>query len=121
MSSELSAKTEETLIHHLESFGVGDVDAILADFTEDSTIIMPTDTIRGLGNIRPLFEKFVSEIIPPGSSFQMSKQIIEEEIAYIVWSAESEKYRIPFASDTFLIRDGKIITQTIAFIMVEKD
>ena len=50
----------------------------------------------------------------PGSSFSMLQQLVEGEIAYIVWSAESQRYRVPLATDTYLIRDGKIVTQTFA-------
>jgi hypothetical protein len=42
----------------------------------------------------------------------VSKQIVEGEIAYIVWLGESEKIKIPFATDTFVVRDGKIVAQT---------
>ncbi len=33
--------SEITLDHHLYSFGEGDVEALLEDYTEDSTIIIP--------------------------------------------------------------------------------
>jgi len=44
----------------------------------------------------------------------MVQQLVEGEIAYIVWSAESQRYRIPLATDTYVIRDGKIVAQTFA-------
>jgi hypothetical protein len=50
----------------------------------------------------------------------MLKQVIEGEIAYIAWTFESEKVSIPFGSNTFVIRDGKIVTQTFAAQMLPK-
>lgn len=107
-------QTEKTLIHHLQSIGEGDIDGILSDYTEDAILITPDGTLRGHDEIRPLFEKFVSDILPVGSDFEISQQIIEGEVAYIVWSAESPGYKIPIGTDTFVIRDGKIVVQTFA-------
>jgi hypothetical protein len=79
----------------------------------------PEGTRRGSGEIRTLFESLVADL-PPGSTFEVSQQIIEGEIAYVVWSAESGKLKIPFATDTLIVRDGKIIAQTVAAQMETK-
>ena len=63
----------------------------------------------------------VTEIIPPGSDFQMSKQAVEGEVAYIVWSASSPKYDVPLGTDTFIVRDGKIMFQTFAGQIIPKN
>jgi hypothetical protein len=42
------------------------------------------------------------------SSLTVTQQKIEGEIAYLLWSAEPE---IPFGSDTFHVREGKIMVQ----------
>jgi hypothetical protein len=39
----------------------------------------------------------------------LTHQEVTGEIAYIIWTAEPF---IPFASDTFLIRDDSIVVQT---------
>ena len=44
--------------HHLQAFGIGDVDEILKDYTEASVIMTPDGPLHGLDEIRPLFEKF---------------------------------------------------------------
>jgi len=41
-------------------------------------------------------------------------------MAYIVWSGESGKLKIPFATDTLIVRDGKIVAQTFAAQMERK-
>ena len=46
---------ESILDHHTDAFGRGDVDAIVEDFTEESTIIFPKSVITGLDNIMHLF------------------------------------------------------------------
>ncbi|MEE9252289.1 MAG: nuclear transport factor 2 family protein [Thermodesulfobacteriota bacterium] len=113
-------QTENVLMHHLGSFGAGDIEGLLSDYTDDSIIITPDGVFRGLSKIKGLFEKFLSEIVPVGSDFVLSKKIIEDDIAYIVWSAESVNYKIPLGTDTFIVRDGKIVTQTVGMLMEEK-
>ena len=109
--SEIGKQTEETLLKHLQAFGSGDVDAIMADYDDASVLIMPDGPLRGTAEIRLGFEALLEDL-PPGSTIEVSKQIVEGEIAYIVWSGESEKVKIPFATDTFVVRDGKIVAQT---------
>jgi hypothetical protein len=50
----------------------------------------------------------------------MGLEEVEGQVAYIVWSAESERYRVPLATDTFLIRGGQIAVQTFAGRIEEK-
>jgi len=120
---ELSAEpkeTQDTLIRHLEAFGEGDIDALMADYAEDAVLFRPDSVLHGRDEIRSLFEVVIADILPPGSTVKMSQMITEGEIAYIVWSAESVTYKMPFGTDTFIIRDGKILTQTFAVRMVSK-
>ncbi len=114
VQTSVADQTEKTLLHHLQAFAEGDVDAVMSDYTEDSVLISPDGSMKGLDEIRQLFEKFLAEIVPPGSAFEMLQQVIEGEVAYIFWSAESSNYNIPLGTDTFVIRDGKIVIQTFA-------
>ncbi len=119
MLSEIGKRTEETLLKHLQAFGNGDVDAIMTDYDEAAVLIMPDGPLRGRAEIRSGFESLLADL-PPGSTLEVSKQIVEGEIAYIVWSGESEKLKIPFATDTFVVRDGKIVAQTFTPQMEKK-
>ena len=117
--SESGKRTEQTLLNHLQAFGRGDVDAIMTDYDEAAVFIKQDGTLRGTDEIRSFFESLVADL-PPGSALDVSEQIVEEDIAYIVWSGESEKVKIPFATDTFIVRDGKIVAQTLAAQMERK-
>jgi len=121
MSSPSSAQTAQTLQHHLESFYVGDVEAIMTDFAADAVLITPDGTLYGQAQIRPVFETFVTQIMPPGSTLTIVQQIVEGDIAYLLWAGESAHYRIPWGTDTFVIRAGKIVAQTFAAQMEAKD
>lgn len=112
--------SKSILDHHLGAFGARDVDAILQDYTEDSTIIIPKSVIKGLDKIRELYVNLTQNIVPQGSDFELVEKVVEGNIAYLIWNAESDRYKIPFASDTFIFENGKIKLQTVAFILEEK-
>ena len=113
MSSSIAEQTEKVLLHHLESVESG-IDAILADYADDAVLLTAKGALHGHSQIRPVFEWLIANVFTPASTFTMVKQLVEGEVAYIVWSAESERYRVPFATDTYLIRNGKIVIQTFA-------
>ena len=70
--------------------------------------------------MRPLFEAFFAEFAKPGASFDMKKQSVEGETAYIVWAAETADNVYELATDTFTVRDGKIVAQSFAAKVVPK-
>ncbi len=112
--------TESVVNHHLSSVGAADVDAIMEDFTEESVILMPEGPLRGLEAIRGLMTTLVTEMVPPGSDFNMINMSIEGEVGYIVWSASSEKFDSPIGTDTFIVKNDKIMVQTFAAKMDPK-
>jgi hypothetical protein len=103
--------TATTLAHHLAAFTTS-VDAILEDYTPESILFTPNGPIRGLDGIGAFFADFLTNS-PPAllQAIRLLRQDIDGEIAYIVWQAAPF---IPLASDTFVIRDGKIVVQTFA-------
>jgi ketosteroid isomerase-like protein len=110
----LARSTEEILNHHLQAFGAGDLSAILADYTDESVIITSDGVVRGLKELPSFFEPMFAEFAKPGTSFSMGKTVIEGETAFITWSAETADNVYELGTDTFWIRDGKIMTQTFA-------
>jgi len=110
----LTPSTQEVLDHHLQTFGAGDLDGILEDFTDQSIIITPEGVRRNRSEMSDFFSGLFAEFGKPGMSFSMDQQVVDGEIAYIRWSAETADNTYDLGTDTFLIRDGKIVTQTFA-------
>ena len=117
----MSTETEAVIDHHLEAFSSGDIDELMLDYTDNSVLITPERTLNNLNEICALFNKFITDVMPPGCDFELSKKIISGDIAYLIWSAESDNYKIPFGTDTFVIKDGKIATQTVAMVLELKN
>jgi hypothetical protein len=107
--------TERTLRHHLKAFGAGDLVAIMVDYADDALMITADETFRGHEQIRRFFAGIFGKVFPQGwSSISMTKQVVEGDIAYIIWTGTCAAFTVPFATDTFIHRDGKIIAQTFA-------
>ena len=113
MSSD-NEQTQQVLEHHMAAVDDGNIDAILSDYAEDAVLLTPKGPKRGHAEIRPVLEWLLANIFTKNASFTMIQEAVEGEVAYIVWSAEAERFRIPLASDTYLIRNGKIVIQTFA-------
>ena len=114
MSDEQTRETTDILDRQNLYFVKGDVDGIMKDFAEQSMLFTPDGVLEGIDSIRKFYTDVTSNILPPGSNFKISRQEVRGQTAYIVWSAESKNYRFPLGTDTFFIKDGKIITQTFA-------
>jgi hypothetical protein len=102
--------TEAVLRKHLSAAKVG-VDALLDDYTEQSVLITHDATHRGLAEIRRFFTGLFEQL-PAGffdGMMRMSREEIIGEVAYILWSGEPI---ISQATDTFVVREGKILLQT---------
>ena len=106
--------TSDVLDRHLKSFAEHDVEGILADYSSDAVLFVPTGPLKGPDAIKPFFQALLSEFAKPGSSFTMQHRSIEGDHAYIVWTAETADNSYEFATDTFVVRNSKIVAQTFA-------
>jgi ketosteroid isomerase-like protein len=106
--------TSDVLDHHLKSFSEHDVEGILADYSSDAVLFLPDGPLSGPGAMRPLFQALISEFQKPVSSFQMQQRSIQGDYAYIVWTAETADNSYELATDTFVVRNGKIVAQSFA-------
>jgi hypothetical protein len=101
--------TEAVIRNHLRSARLG-VDAILQDYTDQSVLVTHDATYCGVGEIRGFFTQLL-ESLPAGffDELKMHRQEVFGELAYIFWE---KKPIISWATDTFVVRNGKILFQT---------
>ena len=102
--------TESVLGHHVKALISRDVDAVVSDYSNDAVVFAPNGVFKGTENIRAFFTGALSMLNPEAmSNLSLSKQEIDGEFAYVIWSALPV---IAFAGDTFCVRDGKIVLQS---------
>jgi ketosteroid isomerase-like protein len=113
----MPATTRSVLDHHLAAFDSGNMDVILSGYSADAVLLTPKGVFRGHKQIRPVLQRILDDIFADCTSFEMIRQIVEGDMAYIVWSAESKKVKVLLATDTFVIKGAKIVAQTYAASM----
>ena len=106
------ASTKDVLDHHLKCFDEGDLEGILSDYAPSAVLFTADGPLRGVNAIRPLFQAMVAEFGKPGATFSMKQQFVDGVHAYILWSAETADNVYELGTDTFLVRDGKIVAQS---------
>jgi ketosteroid isomerase-like protein len=105
-------ETDAVLDNHLAAAQRGDLEGVLSDYSEASVLFLPQGPVRGIAELREFFERFLTKP-PPGfpNAFELIRRDVDGEVAYIVWKAEPG---VRLATDTFLVRDRKILVQTFA-------
>ena len=105
--------TKAVVQTHLEAFvRQKGVDAIVRDYHDDARFMSEVATYHGKREIRQFFEAFLASL-PPNAvdRFSLRTLRVEGEVAYITWSVGEA---VPLGTDTFVVRDGKIVSQTFA-------
>lgn len=105
--------TELVVRNHLQAFVEQQgVDAILRDYHDDARFLSEIRTYHGKREIRGFFEAFLASL-PPNAidHFSLRTLRVEGEIAYITWGVGNV---VPLGTDTFVVRNGKIVSQTFA-------
>lgn len=111
--SDDSDVTEAVVRKHLEAFvAQKGVDAILADYDEDARLYGEAQVYRGKREIEGFFVDFI-DLLPAGAVQRFALRALRADgsLAYITWSAGED---IPLGTDTFVVRNGKIVSQTFA-------
>jgi ketosteroid isomerase-like protein len=101
------------LDHHLQCFGSGDLDGIMSDYSSDAALLLADGALHG-PDIAEFFKAAFSEFAKPGTTMEMKQVLVHGDCAFLVWNADTPDNRYESATDTFLVRDGKILVQTFA-------
>jgi ketosteroid isomerase-like protein len=106
------ALTKGVLDHHLKCFDQGDLKGILSDYAPGAVLFTPDGPLKGADAIRPLFQAMIAEFGKRGAEFRMKQYSVEGDYAYILWTAETADNVYEVGTDTFVVRDGKIVAQS---------
>lgn len=106
--------TNDVVNQHLKCFAERNVDGVLADYSPDAVLFIPGGPLRGTAAIKPFFQAIVAEFSKPGATFSLAQQHADGDYAYILWNAETADNTYEAATDTFVVRNGKIVAQSFA-------
>lgn len=107
-------KTKEVLSHHWEAFKNNDLEETMKDYTEESVLVTPDATYTGLEEIRTNFVNAFKAFPKDSTAFTLDKSLVVQDIGYILWKSKGPAFNLTYGTDTFIIRNGKIVRQTFA-------
>jgi ketosteroid isomerase-like protein len=109
---------EEVFGHHAQALGAGDLDEIVADYSDDAVFITPSGVKRGKDGIRAAFAALLADV--PDANWSLKTQIYEGDVLFLEWAADAAKTRVEDGIDTFVFRDGLIRAQTLRYSLQHK-
>lgn len=89
-------------------------------YAPEAFLITPDAVLQDPDQIQTFFVAQMAELALPGLVFELKMKKVNGNIAFIVWSADTAENTYHYASDTFVIADGKIVAQTITFSVTPK-
>lgn len=104
--------TKEVIDHHLKAFDERDLNGVLSDYASDIVFFTADGPLRGVNAVRPLFQSMIAEFGKPGAIFTMQRQFVEGDYGYILWSGDTADNVYELGTDTFVVRNGKIVAQS---------
>ena len=109
---------QEVFQHHAEALIAGDLDGIVADYSDDAVFITPDGVLHGKDGIRQAFTKLLSDL--PSAEWEVPTTMFEGDVLLIEWKAVSESTKAEDGIDTFVFRDGQIRVQTVRYTLQTK-
>ena len=109
---------QEVFQHHAQALIAGDLEGIVADYSDDAVFITPAGVLHGKDGVRQGFAKLLSDL--PSAEWEVPTQIFEGDVLFIEWSAKSERTMADDGIDTFVFRDGMIRLQTVRYTLQNK-
>ena len=96
-----------------KALAAGDLDEIVADYADDSVVITSAGIARGRDGVRTVFAKLLDDL--PNAAWDLKTQILDGDVLFLEWAADSAVNRVDDGVDTFVFRDGMIQVQTIRY------
>ena len=110
---------EEVFQHHAQVLIAGDLDGIVADYSDDAVFITPAGVRHGKDGVRAGFTQLLADV--PNADWAVPTQIFEGDVLFIEWNAVSSDTRADDGIDTFVFRDGLIRAQTVRYPLKQTD
>jgi uncharacterized protein (TIGR02246 family) len=111
----MTRSPEEVFAHHAQALGAGDLEEIVADYTDDAVFITPAGVLRGKDGIRAAFTQLLADV--PSADWALKTQIYENDVLFLEWAATAAATKVEDGIDTFVFSDGLIRLQTVRYTL----
>jgi hypothetical protein len=99
---------------HLWLRNRGDLETDLErNYSNDIVLLCETEPLIGRDALRWSARRLGLQL--PDAEFQFPSKQVQGEYAFLVWTARSARFEVDYGADSFVIRDGRIVAQTIFY------
>ncbi|MFI5067017.1 MAG: nuclear transport factor 2 family protein [Streptosporangiales bacterium] len=106
---------QEVFAHHAQALGAGDLDEIVADYSDDAVFISPAGVLRGKDGVRAAFTRLLADV--PDAQWDLKTQLYEGDVLFLEWTADAGATRVDDGIDTFVFSGGMIRVQTVRYTL----
>lgn len=104
----------EVLDDHLHLSNTGTIEEDLpCNYAEHLVVLCTRGIFRGHDGLRQV-NQFLREE-PPHATFEYHTILVAGEMGFLEWTAQAEDSRVATGADSYLIREGRIVAQTIHY------
>lgn len=105
----------EVLRHHLDLAREGAVaDDLAENFAPDVVVLTRWGSFHGRDGLQQLADRLAAEL--PDADFSYDEVLVERDFGFLAWSATaSNGNRVDDGADSYVIRDGRIVAQSIHY------
>jgi hypothetical protein len=89
------------------------------NYSVDVVLLCEFGVLRGHNALRESADRLSLQV--PGANFQYLSKQVADEYAFLKWRAESDVSRLEHGADSFVIRDGQIVMQSIYYELQAKE
>jgi hypothetical protein len=106
--------TIEVLEDHLERPERGDIEGDLEhNYAQDIVLLCEKGVLKGRDAVRMSAKALADQL--PDARFRYPFKAVDGAHALLHWSAQSPNAVVDLGVDTFVIRDGRIVLQTVSY------
>jgi ketosteroid isomerase-like protein len=106
---------QEIFEQHGAALGAGDIDRLVADYTDDAVFITPRTVRHGKDGVREGITELLTDL--PDAEWNIQAAFFEKDVLFLAWSAVSGSRRARDGADTFVF-DGELIrVQTVRYTL----
>jgi hypothetical protein len=107
----------QLLQRHLSAFIENDLEKVVSDYTADAVLVTADATYTGPAQIRVFFRNLIQEFPKGASTLALDSTRFVGDTVFFTWHGKTPTLDVPFATDTMVLRGGKIVKQTFAGIL----
>lgn len=105
--------TTEVIHDHLNSRLAADVEADLSNYDHDIVMLTGSGIYRGHDGVRACAAEL--DRLLGSAVFVYRHTLIDGDFGYLEWTAEADDRQVGDGADSFVVRDGRIVMQTVHY------